>query len=129
MRHLSEADSGLNTYRIPTHSDVLVARSCYEGFASNRNPSDGSVFIQTLCKVLRDYHSNFDLLQMLTIVNQKVAYDYPPKPKKDSGDCENANTGNKQMPCVMHTLTRLIKFPANKPQIVEGQDENGKGDC
>lgn len=123
------AESGYSTYRIPTYSDILVARSCFDGFVSNRNPKDGSVFVRTLCEVLRDYHQRFDFLQMLTIVNQKVAYKYPPKTEKDGGDCENASCGRKQMPTVMHTLTRMIKFPSKELQVPDKNSENGRGDC
>ena len=38
--------------KLPNHSDFLIARSTVPGYASWRNPDEGSHFIQALCEVL-----------------------------------------------------------------------------
>uniref|UniRef100_A0A6G1S3S0 Caspase-1 n=1 Tax=Aceria tosichella TaxID=561515 RepID=A0A6G1S3S0_9ACAR len=95
-------DSTTTYFKIPTHADFLIAYSTLPGFYSFRNTQEGSWFMQSLIKVLSDYHHDLDLLTMLTIVNHRVAY------YKQS----NANTpefsGKKQVPCITSMLTRRV---------------------
>jgi caspase 7 len=45
-----------------------------------------------------------DVLQMLTLVNKVVAYDF------ESYTDEDFNSGMKQVPCIVSTLTKLCYF-------------------
>uniref|UniRef100_A0A1I8JUX2 Short caspase n=1 Tax=Anopheles funestus TaxID=62324 RepID=A0A1I8JUX2_ANOFN len=99
-------------YVIPTMADLLVMYSTYDGHYSWRNPVNGSWFMQSLSYVLeRNAHSDKekDLLQLLTAVSRKVAYQYqsnvPNKLKMDA---------KKQMPCIVSMLTKEFYFPKNK---------------
>ncbi|XP_031628321.1 caspase-1-like [Contarinia nasturtii] len=91
-------------------NDFLIAYATLPGFFSFRNTERGAWFVQTLCKEIDERKSNYDLIKILTFVNQTVAYDYQ----------SNANRSElnqkKQMPCVMSMLTKLLLFP--KKEIV-----------
>lgn len=76
----------------------------FVGYFSWRNNVDGSWFIQALVRVLREYYDQLDLVSMLTVVNQHVAYDF-----KSCTD-EDFTNDMKQMPCFVSTLTKLIRF-------------------
>jgi len=91
-------------HKIPTEADFLLAYSASPGYFSWRNNVDGSWFVQALVRVFREYHDQLDLMGMLTIVNQHVAYDFQ--------SCTDAEFTNdmKQMPCIVSTLTKLLKF-------------------
>ena len=58
---------------IPTHSDILISYSTVEGFVSIRDPNDGSIYIQSLVKMIRKYKSTTHLTDILTRVNFDVA--------------------------------------------------------
>jgi len=101
---LDSADSPTQANKIPTEADFLLAYSASPGYFSWRNNVDGSWFIQALVRVLREYHDQLDLVSMLTVVNQHVAYDF-----KSCTD-EDFTNDMKQMPCFVSTLTKLIRF-------------------
>uniref|UniRef100_A0A182QPI7 Caspase family p20 domain-containing protein n=1 Tax=Anopheles farauti TaxID=69004 RepID=A0A182QPI7_9DIPT len=63
-------------YIIPTTADLLVMYSSYKGHVSWRNPRGGSWFIQALCVELETNGPFLELLQLLTAVSRRVAYDY-----------------------------------------------------
>ena len=91
---------------IPTHGDVLIARSSPLGFKSLRNKTNGSLFIQELCKVLDENAKSADsddLLSVLTKVNNNVGKEI----KIVGGE------RRKQTPCFYSTLTKKVKFTAN----------------
>ncbi|KAL5276172.1 CASP7.2 family protein [Megaselia abdita] len=104
-RRLDEIDGNEDyiKYKIPVHSDFLVAYSTIIGFESWADSVKGSWFIQSLCRELKDYGTTYDLLKLLTFVNQKVAIDF---------ESENSNKYHrkKQISCFNSMLTRILLF-------------------
>nr|CAD7199277.1 unnamed protein product [Timema douglasi] len=104
-------------YKIPIHSDFLIAYStvpgekhCFIcilvlGFFSWRNTTNGSWFIQALCAELKANGAHLDMLTLLTFVCQRVALDFE---SNTPGDVKMHQ--QKQIPCITTMLTRLIKF-------------------
>lgn len=88
----------------PLYTDLLVMYSSAAGHFSFRS-SEGSWFIQALCKALKN-NIHEELLTILIIVNNHVAYSkqsYAPKePKYDA---------LKQMPSFRSMLTKSLYFP------------------
>ncbi|GIY65856.1 caspase-7 [Caerostris extrusa] len=101
-------DSGddKQTLRIPTHADFLIMFSTVPGFYSWRNTTNGSWFVQSLCAALQKHAYDMDLLQILTAVNRRVAYDFESFTPLDS-----TMHRKKQVPFVTSTLTKNIRFP------------------
>ncbi|EAA10483.4 AGAP004920-PA [Anopheles gambiae str. PEST] len=92
-------------YAIPSMADLLVMYSTYKGHYSWRNPSTGSWFIRALCDELREHGNSKELLQLLTSVSRRVAYEFQSNvPNNSQIDCQ------KQMPCIVSMLTRRIYF-------------------
>ena len=91
---------------VPTHGDVLIARSSPPGYVSMRNRANGSYFIQELCKVLDENAKSAapdDFVSVLTKVNKIVGE-------------QTMNVGRekrKQTPCFYSTLTKKVMFSAN----------------
>lgn len=105
--HLTETDGLVcNSYQIPTHADFLIVYSTVKGFYSWRNTTRGSWFIQALCKQLAEYAYKYDLVTILTFVSQMVAIDF----ESNVPDSQIMHQ-QKQIPCVVSMLTRLIQFP------------------
>ncbi|KAK7864598.1 hypothetical protein R5R35_003189 [Gryllus longicercus] len=75
-RSRTQTDSGTDSYKIPTHSDFLLAFSAPEGFYSWRNPENGTWFIQCLSQELKANAQSMDILRLLTRVSRRVALDY-----------------------------------------------------
>ncbi|KAG8222201.1 hypothetical protein J437_LFUL001293 [Ladona fulva] len=109
---------------IPSNADYLMVYSCIEGtymmntfvflvfkklgakgYASWRNTSEGSWFIQDLCKDINEYKDKEDMLSILTHTLRRVAYtrcsNVPTDPDKD---------GRQEMPVFSSTLTKLLYF-------------------
>lgn len=99
------ADAPTQVCRIPTHADFLVFYSTVPGFYSWRNTTQGSWFVQSLCKVLQQRAHNTDLLTMLTVVCRQVALYYESSVPGDS-----VMDRKKQVPSIVSTLTRLVCF-------------------
>lgn len=99
------ADAPSHVYRIPTHADFLTFYSTVPGFYSWRNTTQGSWFVQSLCKVLQQRAHNTDLLTMLTVVCRQVALYYESSVPGDS-----VMDSKKQVPSIVSTLTRLVCF-------------------
>ncbi|XP_053666892.1 caspase-like [Anopheles marshallii] len=96
-------------YVIPTTADLLVMYSSYKGHVSWRNTLGGSWFIQALCAELEISWRHMELLQLLTAVSRRVAYDYQSNvPQRETMDAM------KQMPSVVSMLTKLVYFPVKK---------------
>jgi hypothetical protein len=74
------------------------------GYFSWRNNVDGSWFVQALVNVLSQYGSEMEILQMLTLVNKIVAYEF------ESCTDHEFTSGLKQVPCVVSTLTKQLFF-------------------
>ncbi|EFA01345.2 Caspase-like Protein [Tribolium castaneum] len=105
----------IDSYRIPAQADFLVVYSTVKGYYSWRNTTRGSWFIQALCEELRNKGFDYDLGTILTFVSQRVAFDF-------ESNCPDSPTMHqqKQIPCVMSMLTRLIQFT----RVKEGLEEN-----
>lgn len=86
--------------------DFLIVYSTMPGFLSYRDTEAGTWFIESLCNVLNTNKHELDLFQMLTLVNQRVAIDY------------QSDAANKQMPCIVSMLTKLVMFPKKKKPVV-----------
>ena len=97
-----EADSHpvsppINRLRMPTDSDILVANSTVPGYEAYRHVEGGSWFIRTLMEKLEEHAHEMHLMDILTLVNHKIAgYSTP--------------TNLKQMSCQMTTLTKFVYF-------------------
>ncbi|XP_075991935.1 caspase-1-like isoform X2 [Anticarsia gemmatalis] len=84
-----------NILTVPTFSDTLVLYSTVKDHVAYRDELNGTWMIQELCIILTTYHRVLDLLHMITLLNQKVAYiEYPLK----------------QTPDTRFTLTKLLRF-------------------
>ncbi|KAM3938222.1 caspase-3-like [Leptodactylus fuscus] len=94
--------SGAETHGtiIPIEADFLYHYASSPGYLAYRN-IPGSWFIQSLCEMLEKYWDKKELLHILTLVNHKVAYEYPRIEK-------GKNARYKQMPCVVSRLTKLL---------------------
>lgn len=68
---------------------------------------DGSYFMRTLCNEIEEKYKHWDLLQILTFVNKKVAVDF-------QIDIQG-NPELKAMPQIVTMLTKLLKFHASEP--------------
>ncbi|XP_037940824.1 caspase-like [Teleopsis dalmanni] len=96
-------------YKIPLHADYLYAYSTIPGFYAWRNATNGSWFIQSLVKEIKENGKNLDMLTLLTFVNRRVAVDFescvPDSPIMHQ---------QKQIPCVTTMLTRILRFSDKK---------------
>lgn len=101
----TDGSSSVSTYRIPIHADFLIVCSTVPGYYSWRNTTRGSWFVQALCKELREYGYERDILTLLTFVTQKVALDY----ESNTPDMLTMHQ-QKQVPCITTMLTRLLLF-------------------
>jgi len=54
--------------------------------------------------VLSEYGKSLEIMQMLTMVNRKVAYNY------ESCTNDQAANGKKQIPCIVSMLTKELYF-------------------
>uniref|UniRef100_A0A182HQI1 Caspase n=1 Tax=Anopheles arabiensis TaxID=7173 RepID=A0A182HQI1_ANOAR len=105
-RDLDSDHFSSHKYVIPTTADLLVMYSSYKGHVSWRSPRGGSWFIQALCVELETNWKHMELLQLLTGVSRRVAYDYQSNmPSKGRMDAM------KQMPSIVSMLTKLVYFP------------------
>ncbi|XP_058121003.1 caspase-like [Anopheles ziemanni] len=95
---------GVARYSIPTHADFLFAYATIPGFMAFRNTSEGSWFINELCKEMNENGNKYDFLTLLTFVTQRVAYDH------ESMSNLPEHNMRKQTPCVVSMLTRLLLF-------------------
>lgn len=86
--------------------DFLIVYSTMPGYLSYRDTAMGTWFIESLCNVVNENKHKLDLFQMLTLVNLKVAVDY------------QTDAANKQMPCIVSMLTKLIFFPNKKKKPI-----------
>ncbi|XP_055299000.1 caspase-1-like [Sitodiplosis mosellana] len=86
--------------------DFLIAYSSMPGEKSFRTTGHGSWFIQALCDELNKRGLVDDLTRIMTSVSYRVAFDYV--------SFEFDIDQNKQMPCIVSRLTKLVFFPKNK---------------
>lgn len=100
----TDALDAAHYFKIPTYADFMIAYSTLPGFYSFRNTEKGAWFIRALVEVLHDYHHQFDLLSMMTIVCHKISYYF------SSNAANPEQTGMKQVPCITSMLTRRVFF-------------------
>lgn len=101
-----EADSGpdeMTCQKIPVEADFLYAYSTAPGYYSWRNAAEGSWFIQSLCRVLRENARKLELMQILTRVNHRVA-------EYESYSNRPDFNAKKQIPCIVSMLTKEFYF-------------------
>ncbi|XP_072288633.1 caspase-3-like [Eucyclogobius newberryi] len=92
------------TQKIPVEADFLYAYATAPGHFAWRNVDNGSWFIQSLCEILPK-HKDLELMQILTRVNRKVAYEY------ESYSTNPRSNGKKTVPCITSMLTKDFYFP------------------
>lgn len=102
-------DSNSSDVRIPQWADYIMAYSTIPGFYSWRNTTNGSWFIQAFISALLEHYKELDLLSILTITNQKVAYDF----ESNTPSLPDFHQ-RKQIPMIASMLTRKVYF--NKPK-------------
>ncbi|XP_078522860.1 caspase-7-like [Lissotriton helveticus] len=79
---------------IPSDTTVMFASSA--GYAAFLNPS-GSVFLQTLCDLLRGEERHLELLQLMTRLSHTVAHHF---------QARGMYQGHKAMPCLVSNMTQ-----------------------
>jgi hypothetical protein len=104
-------DSHAVYYKIPTWADFLITYSTVPGYYSWRNTTQGSWFIQSLIHVLSQEGTSGSLIELLTKVSYRVAYDYESNVPDDK-----LYDKQKQVPAINSMLTRKIRF---KPKVVK----------
>lgn len=97
------------------HEDFLVAYSTFPTYASFRNPTQGTWFIQELCEELDANDGGRDLLNMLTHISRRIALN------RESFHDDDRLDKKKQVPCVSSMLTKLLIFPKKDDHIVDIQ--------
>lgn len=105
LRHTEVLDcvSDTDTYTKPACEDFLIVHSSLEGYGSYRDISQGSWFIQTLCKELQDLIPHTDLLKITTRIVGRVALDF-----ETGSNCNPEWNHKKQVPYIHSTLTKDI---------------------
>ena len=98
----ADAHDSAGFFKIPTYADFLIAYSSIPGFYSFRNTEKGCWFIRALVQSLQEFHQHYDLLTIMTIVCQRVAYDY------QSQAVTPEMSHMKQVPCITSMLTRRV---------------------
>lgn len=89
------------------------------GFFAWRNAFYGSWFIQDLCTTLKDHSGEHDLVTMMTITSQKIAFG-----RQSNVPNDKEKHMKKQMPYLVSTLTRLIRF--NQTDRIDEPDATEK---
>lgn len=95
---------------IPNAADFLLAFSTVPGYYAWRNQSEGSWFIQALCKCLSEFGDKLEIMQIMTRVNRMVAYDFISYSTQNLYFHEK-----KQIPSIVTRLTSEVFF-RNKKQ-------------
>ncbi|XP_076837671.1 caspase-7-like [Brachyhypopomus gauderio] len=101
------SDTGKEFYTIPKDSDFLFAMSTVDGYKAYRSSEEGSWFIQSLCRHLREgSEGGDDILTVLTRVNDEVS--------KKEGKVKDKQTGEyydaKETPISSFTLRKKLIF-------------------
>ena len=88
---------GKDDKSLPSNADFLLAHSTASGMTSYRSETFGSWYISILCDVLKDHALSFHLLDMLTMVNDRISDAYTSK-------------GFKQCPAPVYFLRKQVWF-------------------
>ena len=93
--------------RVPTHADFLYAFSTVDEYVSYRHEALGSLYVRGLVEAFRERAVYDHLLDILTVVNQKVS-----NMEANMPSVKNKNEIKifKQMPEVKHTLRKKVCF-------------------
>lgn len=59
------------------HADILVAFSTLPGYVSNRDPSRGSWYIQSLCETVKRHYKDYHIEDILKIVDDELSNKHP----------------------------------------------------
>ncbi|XP_074155174.1 caspase-8 [Sminthopsis crassicaudata] len=101
-RESLEMDTVLQSEYIPNEADFLLGMATVENYISYRHIMEGSWYIQSLCKNLKEgCPRGLDILDILTKVNAEVSQKLDVKNK------------GKQMPQPKYTLRKKLYFPTN----------------
>ena len=90
---------------VPTHADFLYAFSTVDEYVSYRNKTLGSYYVRGLVEAFREHAVYDHLLDILTVVNQKVS-----NMEANRSSVVNEIKICKQMPEVKHTLRKKVRF-------------------
>lgn len=88
------ADSHAAVRSLPYMRDVLKCYSTYEGFVSWRHPERGTLFVQELCAVMREFGEREQFEDLLKRVTRRLT----------------EREANQQVPSVMSTMSFNICF-------------------
>lgn len=92
---------------VPSFADFLLSYATVAGFKAQRDPQNGSAYIQTLCQYLGTYGRSRSLLDIITSVHREIS-------EKVFREAESAEQDEgtifQQTPEVRHTLTRIVQF-------------------
>ena len=91
--------------KVPTHADFLYAFSTVDKYVSYRHEALGSYYVRRLVEALRERAFYDHLLDILTVVNQKVS-----NMEANRSSVVNEIKICKQMPEVKHTLRKKVRF-------------------
>ena len=97
---VDEVQKDGNDKSLPSNADFLLAYSTASGMTSYRSEEFGSWYISVLYEVLKDHTHSFHLLDMLTMVNDKLSYACTSK-------------GFKQCPAPLCFLRKQVWFFSN----------------
>lgn len=92
---------------VPSFADFLLSYATLAGFKAQRDPQQGSIYIQTLCHYLELYGKSRSLLDIVTSVHREVSEKV--FREAESSD-QDGGTIFQQTPEVRHTLTRRVQF-------------------
>lgn len=92
---------------VPSFADFLLSYATLAGFKAQRDPQQGSIYIQTLCHYLELYGKSRSLLDIVTSVHREVSEKVFREAESTDRD---GGTIFQQTPEVRHTLTRRVKF-------------------
>ncbi|VDD87171.1 unnamed protein product [Enterobius vermicularis] len=88
-------------FRLPVEADFLIACATVPGYVSWRNNIRGSWFIQSICEVFAKFAKQLEIVDMLTLVNRRVAEEY-----------ESSRDSYKQIPeCSTRLRKKFFFFP------------------
>nr|VZI32601.1 unnamed protein product [Spirometra erinaceieuropaei] len=92
---------------VPTYADFLISCATKAGFKAQRDPKEGSIYIQSLCRHLEQYGRERSLLDIITGVHREVS-----ERVFVAASSSEAGSGPifLQTPEVRHTLTRRVQF-------------------
>ena len=93
--------------KVPKHADFLYAFSTVDKYVSYRHETRGSYYVRRLVEALRERAFYDHLLDILTVVNQKVSNMEANIPSVGN---KNEIKVFKQMPEVKHTLRKKVRF-------------------